>query len=107
MRRGSHFSGDKKGHLFIRLSLVAAEIMYYTVYFYCCCLFAFSRAPPEGYGGSQARGLMELYPLAYATAAAMPDPSHVCDLHHSSMQCWILTPLSRARDRTHNLMVRS
>ena len=34
----------------------------------------------------------------------MPDPSHVCDLHHSSWQCQILNPLSEARDRSHVLM---
>ena len=30
---------------------------------------------------------LELKPLAYTTAMAMPDPSHICDLHHSSWQC--------------------
>uniref|UniRef100_A0A8D0RRC0 Glycerophosphodiester phosphodiesterase domain containing 1 n=1 Tax=Sus scrofa TaxID=9823 RepID=A0A8D0RRC0_PIG len=30
---------------------------------------------------------------------------HVCSLHHSSRQCWILNPLSEARDRTCNFMV--
>ena len=49
----------------------------------------------------------ELWLPAYATAIAMPDPSHVCDLHHSSWQCWILNPLSKARNHTHNLMVPS
>ena len=39
-------------------------------------------------------------PLAYATATATPDPSLVCDLHHSSRQCQIPNPLSDARDRT-------
>ena len=34
----------------------------------------------------------ELQLLAYATATATPDPSLVCDLHHSSRQCWILSP---------------
>ena len=29
---------------------------------------------------------LELQLLAYATAIAMPDPSHECDLHHSSQQ---------------------
>ena len=38
--------------------------------------------------------------LAYTTASATPDPSHVCDLHHGSWQCWILNPLSEARDQT-------
>ena len=47
----------------------------------------------------------ELWPLAYttATATAMPDPSRVCHLHHSSWQCWILNPFSEARDQTHIL----
>ena len=40
----------------------------------------------------------ELQLLAYATA--MPDPSHVCDLHQSSWQRQILNPLSEARDQT-------
>ena len=35
---------------------------------------------------------------------AMPDLSHICDLHHSSRQQWILNPLSEARDRTCVLM---
>ena len=49
----------------------------------------------------------ELYPLAYATATATQDPSHICGLHHSSQQRGILIPLSKARDRTYNLMVSS
>ena len=27
----------------------------------------------------------------------MPDLSHICDLYHSSRQCWVLNPLSKAR----------
>ena len=34
----------------------------------------------------------------------MRDPSHVCNLHHSSRQCQILNPLRGARDRTRILM---
>uniref|UniRef100_A0A8D1MKD3 Uncharacterized protein n=1 Tax=Sus scrofa TaxID=9823 RepID=A0A8D1MKD3_PIG len=49
----------------------------------------------------------ELPLLAYTTATATPDPSQICDLHHSSWQCWILNPLSEVRDRTLNLMVPS
>ena len=60
--------------------------------------FATSRAAPMAYGGSQARGLIR------AVATAMPDPSHLCDLHHSSWQCQILNPLSEARDPTLVLM---
>ena len=32
---------------------------------------------------------------AYTTATASPDPSGVCDLHHSSWQRWILNPWAR------------
>ena len=39
-----------------------------------------------------------------ATATATRDPSHVCDLHHSSWQHQILNPLSEARDRKCFLM---
>ena len=42
----------------------------------------------------------ELQLPATATATAMPDPSHVCNLHCSSQKCQILNPLSEARDRT-------
>ena len=37
---------------------------------------------------------------AYTTATAMQDPSCACNLHHSSQQCQILNPLSKARDPT-------
>ena len=36
---------------------------------------------------------LELQLPVYATAIAMPDLSHVCDLHHSSRQCPILNPV--------------
>ena len=48
---------------------------------------------------------LELQLLAYTTAIAMPDPSLVCDLHHSAWQCRILNPLSKARDRIRILIV--
>ena len=47
---------------------------------------------------------LELQLLAYTTATATRDPSLICDLHHSSQQCWILNPLGKARDQTHILM---
>ena len=50
---------------------------------------------------------LELQLPAYATATAMPDLSHVCDLHHSSRQGQIPDPLSEARDQTRNLMLPS
>ena len=49
----------------------------------------------------------ELQLSAYTTATAMLDLSHFCDLYHSSPQRQILNLLSKARGRTHNLMVPS
>ena len=46
----------------------------------------------------------ELQLLAYTTAIATPEPSCVCNLHHSSRQHRILNPLSEARDQTCILM---
>ena len=46
----------------------------------------------------------ELQLLAYTTATATPDPSHICDLCCSLWQCGILNPPSEARDRTCILM---
>ena len=43
---------------------------------------------------------LELQLPAYSTAIAMQDRSCACDLHHSSQQCRILNPLSKARDQT-------
>ena len=42
----------------------------------------------------------ELQLPAYATAIATWDLSCVFKLHYSSGQCWILNPLSKARNRT-------
>ena len=50
---------------------------------------------------------LRLLATATATATATRDPSHLCDLHHSSRRRQILNPLSEARDRTHNVMVPS
>ena len=50
---------------------------------------------------------LELQLLAIATATATRDLSFICDLPHSSWQCWILNPLSEDRNWTHYLMVPS
>ena len=50
---------------------------------------------------------LELQLPAYARATATRDPSHICDLHHSSRQRQILNPLSEVRDQIQNLMVPS
>ena len=46
----------------------------------------------------------ELELQTYTTTTAMQDLSHICNLHHSSLQGWILNPLSKARDQTFILM---
>ena len=46
----------------------------------------------------------ELPLLAYTTATETQGLSCVYNLHHISQQCWILNPLSKARDQTCNLM---
>ena len=46
----------------------------------------------------------ELELSAYATATATQNPSHICNLHHSSQQHWVLNPLSKARNQTQVLM---
>ena len=43
---------------------------------------------------------LELQSLAYAIAIATPDPSCMCNLCHSLWQCWILNPLTEAKDPT-------
>ena len=62
--------------------------------------FLLLRATPAAYDGSLATAQSELQMLA----KAMPDPSRVCILHHSSQQHQILNPLSKARGQTHVLM---
>ena len=42
--------------------------------------------------------------LAFATAAAILDQSHICDLHQRLQYPWILNPLREVRDWTHILM---
>ena len=60
------------------------------------------RAAPTACGGSQE---LQLPVYATATATSTWDLSCICNLYHNSRQCWILNPLGKARDRTHNLMV--
>ena len=74
-----------------------------TFFVYLFCLFLLFLGC-TGYGSCQARGWIGAAVPAFSTASATPDPSHVSNLHHSSWQCWILNPLSEARDRTHILM---
>ena len=72
----------------------------YLIFFF----FWLFRATSAAYGGSQARGPSELQLPVYTTATVMPDPSQICNLHHSSRQYQILNPLSNARVGTRILM---
>ena len=49
----------------------------------------------------------ELMLPTYTTVTAMPDLSHISDLHHSARQRRILNALSKAMDQTRNLLVPS
>ena len=44
------------------------------------------------YGSSQTGVESKLQLPAYTTALARPEPRRVCDLCHSSWQCWIVNP---------------
>ena len=63
--------------------------------------FFFFRAPTMACGSSQA-GVESEKPSpafampSYTTAMATRDLSCICDLYHSSWQCWIPDPLSQA-----------
>ena len=81
------------------------SLFFFNFYFFVFCLFL--GLHPWYVGVPRRGGQSELQPLAYATATAMPDLSHIWDLHHSSRQLQILNPLSKARDWTHNPMVPS
>ena len=73
----------------------------FVLFFDFLFFFFFSfRATPTAYGGSRPEIKSKLQLLAYTTATATPDPSHVSKLHHSSQQRRILNPLSEARDQT-------
>ena len=77
------------------------------LFFFLSFFFLLFRAAPRHMEVPRLVVKSELQLPAYTTATATPDPSRVCDLHHSSQKHQILNPLSKARDRTCNLMVTS
>ena len=65
----------------------------------CCtvfCFVLFFRAKPAACGNSHVRGQMELHLPVYATVTATLDPSHICNLYHSSWQHQILNMVKEA-----------
>ena len=69
--------------------------------------FGLFRAVPVAYGGSQARSRIRAVAAGLHHSHSNADPSHVCNLHHSSRQRQIFNPLGKAGDQTRNLMVSS
>ena len=65
--------------------------------------FLFMATPPA-YGSFRARGQIRAAAASLTTGTATHILSCICNLHHSSQQCWILNSLSEARDRTCLLM---
>ena len=59
-------------------------------------LFFFFGLHPQHVEVPRLRVESELQLLAYPTATATADSSHVCNLRYSSQQCQILNPLSKA-----------
>ena len=56
------------------------------------------RATHAAYRSSQARCPIRGAAASPCHSHGMPDPSHICDLHLSLWQHWILNPLIKARD---------
>ena len=91
----------RQRHMHNSSSLVHAIRMEQVFFFF---FLPYLRAAPEAYEVPRLGVELEVWLLAYATATATWDPSHICDLHHSSWQHRILNLLSEDRDRTHILM---
>ena len=101
-------SKKKKRKFLILLYLAIADMYHYYKFFVCLFLFFVCfvfLGPHSWHKEVPSLGIkLELWLPAYTIAIAMPDLSGVCDLHHSSWLCWILNPLSEARDWTCVLM---
>ena len=74
---------------------------YFFLFFWSFCFLG----PHPGHMEVPRLGVqLELQLLAYTSATATWNLSHVCDLHHSSQKHQILNPLRETRDQTHVLM---
>ena len=84
-------------------SLTCEFLLLFLLLLLFVCLFVFAfRATLEAYGGSQTRGQSNWSYSCRPTP--QPNLSHVCNLHHSSWQCWNLNPPSETREGTCILM---
>ena len=75
-----------------------------TISLFCCCCCCFLGLNPQHMEVPQLGVTSKMQLLAYTTATAKLDLSHVCYLHQSSWQCGILNPLGEATHQTCNLM---
>ena len=81
----------------------ALFIYVYFIWGFClfvfdCLFFFFSRIHLWHMEAPRVTAELELQLLATATCTAMQDPSCILDVPHSSLQHWMLNPLSKARD---------
>ena len=70
------------------------DLDFSVIYLFIYLLF---RATPVAYGSSWARGQIRAAAAGLCHSTAMPDPSHLCDLQHSSQQHRILNPLKQSQ----------
>ena len=73
-------------------------ILFYFISFHFISFFCFLGPDPRHKEVPRLGIESELQLLVYTTVTATPDPNYICDLHHSSGQCRIPDPLSKARD---------
>ena len=104
--RSSTFWATRNSKCFI-LKVVGFFFLFCFLFLFVFLVFCPFRAHPQHMEVPRLGVESEVFLPAYTTATAMPDPSHICDLHCSPWQRQILNPLSKARDRTCILMVPS
>ena len=71
--------------------------------FVCVYVFGLLGATGAAQGSFQAKGRIFAAAAGLHHSHATPDPSRVCDLHHSSQPRQILNPMSKAGDQALTL----
>ena len=93
----AHFKGQQYHDAIYKWSIqLRMDVELQNLFIYLFLIFIFM-ATPGAYGSSQSRG--QVRDAATATAIAMMDMRQGFNLHHSSRQCQIHIPLSKAIDR--------
>ena len=83
----------KPGAFSVSLSAEDADCLSLFNFLKIIIIILLFRAEPEGHGGSQARERIRSIADGLCHSHSNIGSEHVCDLHHSSQQCWILNPL--------------